>query len=173
MMRLLEFQKKVEVLLVYLAGVLLIILMLLVTTEVIMRKFLNYSIPGVFEISSQLMVGVTVLGVSYVQFEKEHIKVDIFGKRLPKWTIILTDILTSILGAVLTGIFGYQGLLKFIESFKLGETAMGIISVPFWPGRLAILLAMFLLCIRFIIELINLCTLKSTKLELLNEGKSR
>ncbi|MEK4700828.1 TRAP transporter small permease [Solibacillus sp. FSL R7-0668] len=158
--KLLNIQKKIEVLLVYLAGTLLIMLMLVVSVESILRKFANYSIPGIFEISSQLMVGVTILGISYVQGEKEHIAVDIMNKVFPSFILKLTDLLSYSIGFVIASVFSYQGLLKFLESFQNGETAMGIVSIPFWPGRLAIFLAMFLLAIRFAIDIIVLVTQK-------------
>lgn len=140
----------------YLGGALLIILMFVISTESILRKFVNFSIPGIFEIASQLMVGVTLLGISLVQADKEHISVDIFNNLLPKVVIKITDILIYLLGIGLTSVFAYQGFWKFIESFQTGETAIGLISIPFWPGRLIVFLAMTILCLRFLVDLITL-----------------
>lgn len=153
---LIKIQQKIELYLVYLAGILLILLMLVVSAESLLRKFANYSIPGIFEIASQLMVGVTVLGVAYVQSEKEHIQVDILNKVFSPYLMKLTDFFSYLIGLILAGVFGYQGFFKLIESYQAGETAMGIVSVPFWPGRLAIFLAMLLLFTRFLIDIILL-----------------
>ncbi|MEK4426684.1 TRAP transporter small permease subunit [Solibacillus sp. FSL K6-1523] len=153
---LIKIQKKIELSLVYLAGVLLILLMIVISAESLLRKFANYSIPGIFEIASQLMVGITILGIAYVQSEKEHIQVDIMNKVFSQFLLKVTDFFSYLIGLFLASIFGYQGFFKFIESYQTGETAMGIISVPFWPGRLAIFLAMFLLCTRFLIDIILL-----------------
>ncbi|KGR91098.1 hypothetical protein CD30_07465 [Ureibacillus massiliensis 4400831 = CIP 108448 = CCUG 49529] len=161
----LKFQKKLELWLMYLGGALLIVLMIVISMESILRKFVNFSIPGIFEIAGQLMVGVTLLGISLVQADKEHISVDIFNDRLPKIVIKITDILIYLLGIGLTSIFAYQGFWKFIESFQTGETAMGLISIPFWPGRLIVFLAMTVLCLRFLMDLIILIFDKSKNIE--------
>lgn len=154
MEKILKFQKKIELALVYLGGLLLLILMVLVTAESLLRKFADYSIPGIFEISSQLMVGITILGIAHVQSQGEHIKVDIFSKKLPAFVIKGTDIFVCLLGIGITALFGFQGLLKFMESYSTGETTMGIVSIPYWPGRLAIVVAMFMLCLRFITDFV-------------------
>ncbi|KGR74737.1 TRAP transporter small permease [Ureibacillus manganicus] len=161
----LKFQKKLELWLMYLGGSLLVVLMFVISAESILRKFVNYSIPGIFEIASQLMVGVTLLGISLVQADKEHISVDIFNNYLPKIFIKFTDIFIYLLGIGLTSVFAYQGFWKFLESFQSGETAMGLISVPFWPGRLIVFLAMSVLCLRFLVDLVTVIVKKADEVE--------
>ena len=149
-----KVHSKVEYYSIMLAGLLIIMMMSLITLEVLLRRFMNYSIPGIFEISGQLMVGVSLLGIAHVQKEKEHISVDLFENLMPRLMVKISNIFIFLLGAIITGVFAWQGFLEFWNSFQRGEHTIGILLVPIWPGRLIVAFSMFLLCIRFIFDLI-------------------
>lgn len=72
--------------------------MIVISAESLLRKFANYSIPGIFEIASQLMVGITILGIAYVQSEKEHIQVDIMNKVFSQFLLKVTDFFSYLIG---------------------------------------------------------------------------
>ncbi|MEK3935473.1 TRAP transporter small permease [Sporosarcina sp. FSL W7-1349] len=150
-----KLHRKTEKLSVYLAGFLIMIMMALITMEVILRKLANYSIPGVFEISSQLMVGVCLLGISYVQNEKEHIAIDFVAKKFPPFIQKITNILIFLLGFFITLVFAWQGINSFVDSFKIGEHTIGILPVPIWPGRFLVAFSMVLIAFRFLLDIVN------------------
>ena len=59
-----QVHRKSEIVAVYLAGVFVVAIMVMTSLEVFLRKFANTGIPGTFEITSQLMVGIALLGIS-------------------------------------------------------------------------------------------------------------
>lgn len=148
-------QQKLEAMSALFAGFLIIIMMSLISLETILRKTINVSIPGVFEISAQLMVGVSLLGIAHVQQQKEHISVDLLMERMPKVVVRISNLFVYFLGFFITAIFTWQGILTFMNAYKIGEHTIGILLVPFWPGRLIVVISMLLISIRFLLDLVN------------------
>ena len=158
MRKILSIQKKIEMFLVYIAGICIIVMMFLITLEVITRKLFNISIAGNYEIASLLMVGVGLLGAAYIQAEKEHISVDLFVKFLPQKVVKVTDTLVFIVGFIIASIFTSQAFFKLIESIQMNEASLGLIAIPFWPGRLVVFLSFLMLALRFFTDVLSVIT---------------
>lgn len=148
-----KYHQKTEFAVVFLAGMLIIVMMTLITIEVVTRKLFNQSIAGVFEISSQLMVGVSLLGLSYVQQKKEHISIDLITSKLSPLLLKISDLSVFLLGFFITIVFTIEGWYMFIESIQSGEKSIGILPVPFWPGRLIVVLSMLFIAIRYLLDI--------------------
>ena len=84
--RLLTNTRTVSLWLTWLGGSLIVLSAFLVTAEVFLRKFFNFSIGGADEISGYAFGVATALALSYALFERAHIRVDallgVFPKKL-------------------------------------------------------------------------------------------
>jgi len=150
-----KVHQKSEIFVVYLSGLFVLLIMVLTSLEVCLRKFANTSIPGVLEITAQLMVGIGLLGVSYVQQKKEHISVDIISNKLPRSFLKISDLFIYLLGLFITGVFCWQGFVAFSNSFMRNEYVLALIKVPVWPGKLIVAVSMLLIVIRFLLDIVH------------------
>lgn len=84
MLSLVSVLHRLSRLLVWVGGILILFSAVLVTVEVLLRKFVNYSIGGADEISGYAFAVATALGFAYALFERAHIRVDALLVILPR-----------------------------------------------------------------------------------------
>lgn len=149
-----KIQRSTENFAIYLCGLSLVLLMLMTSLEVALRQLVSYSIPGVFEMSTQLMVGASLLGISYVQRKKEHISIDVLTKQMPVLMNNIINLIVYVLGFFITLLFAWQGWHSLVDSFLIGEHTSGIVHVPIWPARLVVVLSMVLIATRFLLDIV-------------------
>lgn len=147
-----ELYSKLENILMYIAGFLLTTMMGLVGIEIISRRIFGSSISGIFEITTELMTAVTLLGIAYVQRNKEHIQIDIIYDKMPKQMMKISEIIIYFIVAVLLFVFATRGFNSFMVAFKSGEHTIGTLSVPLWPGKLTVALSFYIASFRFLID---------------------
>ena len=82
--RLLSGTQRISLWLTWIGGSLIVLSALLVTLEVFLRKFFNYSIGGADEISGYAFGVATALALSFALFERAHIRVDALMNTFPK-----------------------------------------------------------------------------------------
>lgn len=82
--RLLNSTRKLSLWLTWAGGTLIVLSALLVTLEVLLRKFFNISLGGADEISGYAFGVATTLAFSYALFERSHIRVDALLGTFPK-----------------------------------------------------------------------------------------
>lgn len=146
--------KKVERAFVMISGTLIIILMLLITLEVVLRKFFKHPIPGTYELAQFLFVSLVYFGVAYVQSLKHHIKIDIATNWLPQSVQAKLDLIGFGLGAIICGILTWRTGHEAWVSFITKDYSMGIVSLPFWPAKTAVFLGLLLLTIRLCMDIL-------------------
>lgn len=82
--RLLNSTRKVSLWLTWAGGTLIVLSALLVTLEVLLRKFFNISLGGADELSGYAFGVATTLAFSYALFERSHIRVDALLGTFPR-----------------------------------------------------------------------------------------
>lgn len=139
----------------FFASVVLFMLMLLVSADVIGRYAFNTPVPGTFEIASVFLTIIIFLGIAYAQERKRHIFVDFFLSRLServKWPLVLAQL------AMGAAVFGLLTLCTGKDSWTAvveRQAWWGLISVPIYPGKIAITVGCGLACIQFMLEIIR------------------
>lgn len=84
----------------YLAGVLIIGIMLIVSAGVITRYFLNFSIKMSVEFSEYMLFGIIFLSMAWIQRNQKHIKIDVVSSRLSSKNQVLLNFTTSAIMAI-------------------------------------------------------------------------
>lgn len=85
MLSLVSILHSVSRVLVWIGGILILGSAVLVTIEVLLRRFFNYSIGGADELSGYAFAVATTFGFAYALFERAHIRVDALLVILPRW----------------------------------------------------------------------------------------
>jgi TRAP-type transport system small permease protein len=117
-------------------------MMVLTFCDVIGRKFLGSSIPGVVEVSELLMLGVIFIGLPLCSLKSEHVIFDLLDKFLPKFLSTYQHLLAQGISAGLLGGGAWLVWNRALRTVEQGDiTAQLLIPMaPFYYAA-ALLLA--------------------------------
>jgi C4-dicarboxylate transporter DctQ subunit len=114
---------------IFLAGVILVFIMLSVCMEVILRYFLNRPQMWVTEVTEVLLLYITFLGTTWLLRQEGHVKVDIILNRLKPKTLALLGIFSSAIGILVSitlTVSGFQLTWDYVQRGIYTPTAMEI-----------------------------------------------
>jgi len=114
---------------IFLAGVILVFIMLSVCMEVILRYFLNRPQMWVTEVTEVLLLYITFLGTTWLLRQEGHVKVDIILNRLKPKTLALLGIFSSAIGVLVSitlTVSGFQLTWDYVQRGIYTPTAMEI-----------------------------------------------
>ena len=129
MKKLVEIFDRVMNIMMFLAGIILIFIMLSVSLEVILRTFFNCPQIWVTEVTEVLLLYITFLGSAWLLREGGHVKVDIILARLKPKNIALLGIISSVIGvfvSVTLTVYGFSVTLDYLQRGIYTPTAMEI-----------------------------------------------
>jgi len=132
------------------AGVLVALMMLEVSVDVFMRYFLNRPISWTIEFTQYAMIFVLYLGVAWVLRGEGHVVMDIVLIRMNHQSRNLTNVITSILAAIVCSIVTWFGILVNVDYFKTGYMYGEVLNIPAFSLQFIVPLGMFLLTIQFL-----------------------
>lgn len=144
-----------------LSGWLLIGLSVLVTFEIVSRKFFGFSVQGADEIGGYVLVIFSSVGFSYALVKKAHIRVDFVHRRLSPSLQAGFNILAFSLLTGFSAMLAWRAGAVAWESFAIGATAPTPLQTPLaWPQALwALALALFTVISAFyVFRMARLCT---------------
>ncbi|EEE36818.1 trap dicarboxylate transporter, dctq subunit [Rhodobacteraceae bacterium KLH11] len=132
-------------------------LMVLAVVSVSGRNALNAPLPGYVDWIEQAMPLIAFLGISYVQRDGGHIRMDIVISRLKGralWLFELTSVLLILL-LMLALVWGSWS--HFDRSFDFGAPLWSRdssidIGIPIWPAKLLAPVAFSVLCARLAVQ---------------------
>ena len=126
---------------------------MLVSSNVFMRYVFNSPIPGAFEASGALWVGVVFLSLAYVQAAKGHTAVMVLVSRFPPGVRANLNLVTLILALVVFVIMTWKGAVIAWGDFQVKEVALGTVRFPIWPSKMLVPLGAGLLCLRLMVDI--------------------
>ena len=149
---------RLEVFLGILSGLAVFSLMLLAVISVGGRNFMNQPLPGYVDWIEQLMPLIAFLGISYVQREGGHIRMDILINRLKGRVLWAAELVTVLLMLALMILMVWGSWAHFERSFDVTmplwsrDSSMDI-ALPLWPAKLLAPFAFAVLCARLCLQL--------------------
>lgn len=132
------------------AGVLVAFLMIVVCVNVFMRHFLNRPIFWTIEVTQYAMVFILFLGAAWLLREEGHVVMDVLVNRLGQRSRNLTNIVTSILGAIVCLIITWYGIRVNIDYIKIDYEYSATLEIPAFLLQAVVPLGAFLLFIQFL-----------------------
>ena len=130
--------------LMYVSTGLLLVMLLLGTTDVLGRYFFNKPVSGTQEIFEILLPGIVLLGWAYAQRSKSHVAVDIIYDRFPPRLKTIVTLSMTCLAMVIALLIMWQGMLLSISYFQMGRLIRNI-NVPIFIPRLLVPIGAFAL----------------------------
>lgn len=129
MKKLVEIFDRVMNIMMFLAGIILIFIMLSVSLEVILRTFFNRPQIWVTEVTEVLLLYITFLGSAWLLREGGHVKVDIILGHLKPKTVAFLGIISSVIGvfvSITLTVYGFSVTLDYLQRGIYTPTAMEI-----------------------------------------------
>lgn len=157
------------------SGVAVLSLMFLAVFSVSGRNFFNAPLPGYVDWIEQAMPLIAFMGISFVQREGGHIRMDLLignlrGRVLWIVEFISVFFILTLMLLLVWGSWSHFGrsvdILPFSEwagAISAGEYSRLFISrdssmdiaIPLWPAKLVVPLAFAVLCMRLVLQLIS------------------
>ncbi len=132
-------------------------LMVLAVVSVSGRNALNAPLPGYVDWIEQAMPLIAFLGISFVQRDGGHIRMDIVISRLKGRALWLFELISVLLILLLMLALVWGGWSHFDRSFDFGAPMWSRdssidIGIPIWPAKLLAPVAFSVLCARLILQ---------------------
>ena len=147
----------VERICAYLSGFAIFSLMFLAAYSVGGRKFFGSPLNGYVDIIEVLMPLIAIMGVSYVQRDGSHIRMDILVGALRGRALWLFELLTVLLMLVLMVALAWGAWDHFARSFDCARPLCSRdsttdIYLPLWPSKLVVPIAFGVLVLRLLLQ---------------------
>ncbi len=141
------FYDRVVSSLAFLAGILVIFLMLVIFVDVTLRYVTGYSISWAFEASEYTLLYVTFLGTAWLLKRDAHVKLDILLNWLEPRPKAYLNLIASIMLIIVCILLLWFGADSTIDNFQRHVTSVKYYAPPKWVFLVIIPVGSFLLTI--------------------------
>jgi TRAP-type C4-dicarboxylate transport system permease small subunit len=108
------------------------IVMSLTTADVLVRRFLDTTIKGSFEISTNLLIVIVFCSVAYVMSVHGHVVVDVFTDRYPRSFQRPLTFIALLLSLIAVALICWGSIKLGLEQYRVGESSV-LLSIPVAP----------------------------------------
>lgn len=146
-----------EKFLALISGLAVFSLMILAVFSVSGRNAFNAPLPGYVDWIEQAMPLIAFMGISYVQREGGHIRMDLVVGRLKGRALYAVELITTLLVLALMLLLVWGSWSHFDRSFDVNapmwsrDSSMDI-ALPIWPAKLLAPVAFSVLCLRLVLQ---------------------
>lgn len=134
----------------YLAGVLFVFMMAIISIDIILRFFVGYTFGWVVEFSGYSLLYTTFLGTAWLLREGGHIAIDVVFTHLSPKAQLYTNGVNSLVSAILCLVLIWYGAETIWDSFQSGVLTVGVLQWPEWVIIAIIPVGSLLLTIQFL-----------------------
>ena len=137
---------------VWCGGLALMLSAIMVTLDVISRKFFGYTISGSDEITGYIFAASTTWAYGYCLLTRSNIRIDALYNLLSVKPRALLDLLGLILLLYYIYLLTANAMGMFLENVKYNSTAQTTLATPLWIPQIFWIsgLCFFLLCLAFL-----------------------
>lgn len=118
----------------FIASLLIVGIMLLITTDVALRASLNMPLHGVPEITKFSIVCMVWLQMAYTLRSRHHLRSNLILRAMPVLGRQAILFLNGVLGAVVMGLIAYYSYPELIRAWTMGAfEGEHPVRIPTWP----------------------------------------
>lgn len=122
--------------LVWIGGASLMIAAIIVTFDVLSRKFFNVTMSGSDEISGYVFACSTTWAYSYCLLHRSNVRIDAIYNILPRPVMATLDVIGLSLLLYYMWFMTKTSVLAFLESWELGSVSITTLETPQWIPQL-------------------------------------
>ena len=117
---------------VWIGGAALLAAAVMVTLDVLSRKFLNVTMSGADEISGYVFAAGTTWAYSYCLLHRANIRIDALYNFMPRWLCAVLDTVAVILLLIYNGVLAYRAWGAFSQSWERDSVSITTLATPQW-----------------------------------------
>lgn len=151
---------RIERVLALVSGLAVFTMMLLAVGSVGGRNLFGQPLPGYVDWIEQAMPLIAFMGISYVQRDGGHIRMDLVVGNLKGRVLWAVEMITTLVVLALMVLLVWGTWAHFQRSFDFGapmwsrDSSMDI-ALPLWPAKLLAPVAFGVLCLRLVLQVIG------------------
>lgn len=131
----------------------LLAMTLIVTYEVLSRYLFNRPTIWAWDLNTQLMLTLLMLGMAEVYRRDAHVRVDVLTAHLSRRGRALLDVICAPLLLAVALVIVWTGWSYFMDSFGRRETASTLLGPPLYPVKFMLPLGGALLLLQGVVKL--------------------
>ncbi|GGB20854.1 TRAP transporter small permease subunit [Allosediminivita pacifica] len=139
---------------VLIGGIGLLVSVFLGVADVVGIHF-GHPVPGALEITESTMVLIVFGGLTFAQIRRKHIRVEFVYLKMPPRVQSAMDLASSLLSVVFFGLLAWQGWLELDYSLAINESTSGLIRLPLYPARMALLGGTLLMIVQLVVDIVE------------------
>jgi TRAP-type C4-dicarboxylate transport system permease small subunit len=147
----------------WIAGASLIFMILLVTVEVVCRRFLGFSLFFSYEYSGYLLIVITFMGAAFTLHEGGFTRMEVLYNRFKGKALFILDFFIYVVAFAYLLIIAYWLWIYVASSYSSGVTSISIAQTPLYIPRVFMFLGVALLAVEVGSILIRLVLLFGDK----------
>ena len=120
---------------------------MLITLNVIMRYIFKNPLRSIEEYSAYLLVLLVFMGLAYAMRLERHINVEVVVRRLPKRVRDSLEVIISLVGLALMGVYFRFAWELFMDSLQHGVRSINVSGTPMWIPQMFVWLGLLFLCL--------------------------
>ena len=121
---------------VWVGGAALLAAAVMVTLDVVSRKFLNVTMSGADEISGYVFAAGTTWAYSYCLLHRANIRIDALYNFLPRPVCAVLDAVAVALLLIYNGVLAHRAWGAFAESWDKDSVSITTLATPQWIPQL-------------------------------------
>ena len=126
-----------------------------IALDVLLRTVTGHGLTGVIESVDPLLVAVAFLALSVTEFKGEHVALTLVTDRIaprPRFALIAAGVAACIL---FVAMMAASGTIEAIHSVANNEIRAGVVRIPLWPARIALVLGALALLAQLGVTLVD------------------
>lgn len=128
--------------LAFLAIACIVVIVLLTVADVVRRSTAGRSVAGVTELSEVMMVAIVFLSLAFAERRGAHVSMTLVRRKLRPRAAAILNGLGLLVMIIVVGWMVWVTAGRAWESFLQQEFRFGLVRVPIWPARIAIVLGL-------------------------------
>jgi TRAP-type C4-dicarboxylate transport system permease small subunit len=145
-------------------AVLLAIMMLANVIDIVGTKWFKWGLPGVLDISEEMMVIMTMLPVGYLLLERGHINLSLIEDRQSPAGRYVFQIVKGVAGILVGAFLTWRTFAQFQYVFQSNLGKVGLPQFPVWPSNLIVAISWALFTLIWFLILIRTFTMGKEKI---------
>ena len=117
------------------AGYLLLGLAILITVEILLRRFMNFSLQGGDEFGGYVLAILAAFGFSYALLERAHTRVEILVERVGSRTRAVLNFISAWCIALLACFIAWRSYAALAESVEFNALSGTPLMTPLWQPQ--------------------------------------
>ncbi len=123
--------------------------------DVVGTQFLGWPIPGVLEITESTMTLIVFGALAYAQIRRNHIRVELVYSHMGPRVRAAMDVIADVAALTFFGFLLSEAIAEGLTSWRIRETADGLLQFPLYPARWVLITGTVLLILQLVLDFIR------------------